>query len=163
MQAAVQLPNSRFLTLSPEDMLIHSATHLMFNDELRGGLRDLVDMQMLCQHFAEAPEFWENLPERALTLGLGRPLFYALLSLQQILQTPIPEPVFFTLSDATPNHLIRHLMMALIQNLFAPDDVDHQSAKISQQLLYLRSHWVRMPPLMLIRHLATKAWATRKN
>jgi hypothetical protein len=28
-------------------------------------------------------------------------------------------------------------------------------------LLYLRAHWLRMPPLMLTRHLLVKAWSRR--
>ena len=39
--------------LSPVDMLLHNAVHLFMNDELRGGLRDVVDFRDLFEHFAE--------------------------------------------------------------------------------------------------------------
>ena len=37
--------------LAPVDMLLHNAIHLFMNDELRGGLRDVVDFRDLFRHF----------------------------------------------------------------------------------------------------------------
>ena len=42
---------SRFAVLSNEDIVLHAMTHLMFNDEMAGKLRDLVDIDVLLRHF----------------------------------------------------------------------------------------------------------------
>ena len=38
-----------------------------------------------------------------------------------------------------------------------PDRVPPLTA-FARWLLFIRSHWLRMPPLMLARHLAIKGW-----
>ena len=67
----------RFCVLSREDMVIHSACHLFFN-EFHKGLRDLYDLHWLLRQAGEDEEFWESLVARSLELGLGRPLHDAL-------------------------------------------------------------------------------------
>jgi hypothetical protein len=41
-----------------------------------------------------------------------------------------------------------------------PDDAVY-GAEWGRLLLYLRSHWVKMPPLMLIQHLLYKSYVRR--
>jgi hypothetical protein len=64
--------------LSPPDMILHSATHLLNEGEFDRGLRDLDDLHLLLGHFGSAPGFFTELVERAAELDLRRPLFYAL-------------------------------------------------------------------------------------
>ena len=53
--------------LAPADMLIHNAIHLFMNDELRGGLRDVVDFRDLFRHFVDThADFEQRLLRRAL-------------------------------------------------------------------------------------------------
>ena len=64
--------------LGPEDMLLHNAVHLFMNDELRGGLRDVVDFRDLFAHFsAQHADFESRLLARADELGCGRALYYS--------------------------------------------------------------------------------------
>jgi hypothetical protein len=51
----------------------------------------------------------------------------------------------------------RELMRRLIDRLLAPARPGIRSAAVAERLLFIRSHWIRMPPLMLARHLARKA------
>jgi len=44
LQAAKPLPNSRYLVLADEDIVLHAMTHLMFGDDLVDKLRELVDI-----------------------------------------------------------------------------------------------------------------------
>jgi hypothetical protein len=44
-----------------------------------------------------------------------------------------------------------------LRKLHGRDRFGHQGAKISDRLLYIRGHWLRMPPLMLAQHLGRKA------
>jgi len=152
-------PYSRCHVLAPTDMVLHSATHLLFNDELRGGLRDVYDMHRLCLHFAAAePRFWTRLTERAWELGLERPLWYALTTLRRLLATPVPDSGMAELRNAAPNPALDALMARLIDRLLAPANPERLSAPATEWVLFVRSHWVRMPPGILFPHLARK-WA----
>jgi len=43
-----------------------------------------------------------------------------------------------------------------VRRLLARDGWGRQTRKFTQLGFYIRSHWLRMPPLMLARHLWTK-------
>ena len=51
--------------LAPVDMVLHSAVHLFHDGEFENGLRDLIDIQRLLNHFGHTPSFWDSLVERA--------------------------------------------------------------------------------------------------
>ena len=46
--------------LGPADMLLHNAVHLYMNDELRGGLRDVMDFRDLFEHFPRLDAGFED-------------------------------------------------------------------------------------------------------
>lgn len=150
------IENSPFFILEAKDLILHSAVHLFFNDELRGGLRDLVDMHELCLQFSKRDDFWLQLVPRARELGLQRPLYYALSSLHSMLKTPIPELVLLDINKDRPFYPIDLLMKQLIQRLIAPKNVEKMDAPFVEWLLFVRSHWLRMPLPMLIKHLLYK-------
>ncbi|MEH6571408.1 MAG: nucleotidyltransferase family protein [Halioglobus sp.] len=156
----VSIDGMAFSTLSPPDMVLHSATHLFMSDELRGGLRDLVDMHMLCNYFAERDSgYWEKLTARAEELGLQRPLYYAVAAMRRIFRTAIPGDVWETIATARPGWLADWVMRRAIDRHLAPGNMAKLHSWYAQRLLYLRSHWIRMPPLMLAKHLCYKWWA----
>lgn len=151
-----------FYRLSDRDMFLHSATHLFVNDELRGGLRDMVDMHYLAQAFGEEPEFWDGLAERAEEMGLTRPLFYAVDGLQRLFLTPIPELTKRRIQAFAPLFLVRIFMTTTIHRILAPSDTARIRAPVLEFMLYIRSHWIRMPPLILAQHLWRK-WRFRQS
>ena len=51
--------------LAPEDMVLHSATHLFQEGEFHHGLRDLLDLRDLLVGFSRAAGFWPVLFDRA--------------------------------------------------------------------------------------------------
>ncbi len=146
--------------LAPVDMVLHSMTHLLHNEELSHGLRDLSDMDLLLRHFGALPGFWAGLVERARDLDLARPLHYGLRFAQRILGTPVPESTLAEAVRAAPAWPLSALMDALwwraLRSQHATAAPPLTGAALF--LLYLRAHWLRMPPLLLARHLATKAW-----
>jgi hypothetical protein len=99
---------------------------------------------------------------RAVELDLTRALFYALRYANLILGTPVPAAVSDAVSQvpgAKPSILVLALMDALFMRALRPA---HRSAQDSltpfaRWLLYLRAHWLRMPPHLLIYHLTRKA------
>lgn len=149
---------SRLKVLAPADMVLHSATHLFLNEELRHGLRDLADFDSLLRHFSALPSFWPQLAARATELELERPLYYGLRYAAAMLGTPLPEEA--AKCGARPAVGVQALMDALFVRALQPE---HASAAdwltpLARWALYVRAHWLRMPPLLLARHLAVKAF-----
>jgi Uncharacterised nucleotidyltransferase len=153
-------------TLSNVDMVLHSATHLFHEGELEHGLRDLVDLDALLRHFGTDNAFWERLVERAVELDLIRPLYYALRYTQQMLQTPAPP---FTVKAAAtlgrPPAVLSWLMDALFERALLPDhsSCDDAFTPLARWMLYIRSHYLRMPFHLLIPHLIRKAIKNRMS
>ena len=150
--------------LAPADMVLHSATHLFYDGEFDKGLRDLLDLHRLLLEFGGRAGFWEALPARAVEMELGRPLFYALRYSARLLGTPVPAAVTAALAPAAPNGALLALMDALFLRALLPM---HASCAgpltgLAHSLLYIRGNWLRMPPLLLARHLFHKAFISPK-
>jgi hypothetical protein len=150
--------------LAPDDMFLHAATHLFHDGELEHGLRDLVDLDVLLRHFGVDGSFWARLVDRAVELGLTRPLYYALRYTTAILATPVPEPVMATAAVGRPGPFLPPVMDALFYRALAPDhpSCDRPLTAVARWLLYVRSHYLRMPLHLLIPHLARKAIGTHQ-
>lgn len=155
-QKAVRLPQVNLYTLCSEDRLLHSAVHLFYSDELRGGLRDLFDLHTLCSPLGADLALWEALVDRAKELNLTRPLYYALECCARYLGTAIPKELLGKDSALGQGGPLALLMTRLFEPVFNPHIEDH--IDLRKNLLYIRSHWLRMPPLMLFRHLTKKAF-----
>ncbi|WP_282606862.1 nucleotidyltransferase family protein [Pelagibius sp. Alg239-R121] len=149
-----------YYVLCDTDMLLHSTVHLFQDGEIRGGLRDLVDQRDMIAHFADRPGFWDRLIARAEYLGLGRPLFYSLRYAEALLDAPVPEPALKASQRFAPPLPVRLLMDLLVPRALTPTYLfdSNRVVNFAGELLYMRSHWLRMPPVMLARHLAIKAW-----
>jgi len=152
-------------TLAPADMVLHSAVHLFFDGEFDKGLRDLLDLHRLFQEFGPRPGFWEGLPARARELELGRPLFYALRYCRRLFATPVPAAVLDAVAPSGPNRVRRVLMDALFERALLPlhascGDAFSPAARFA---LYVRGNWLRMPPLLLAKHLFHKALISREQ
>ena len=145
--------------LGPADMLLHNAVHLFMNDELRGGLRDVVDFRDLFRHFAgEDGEFERKLLQRARQLGCGRPLYYALTTAQRLAGLEPSADLLAGVRSYAPVAPLAGLMHWLIEQALAPARLGMLQTTLANQLLFIRSHWVRMPPGMLVRHLWHKTF-----
>ena len=165
---SIPLDEGRLRVLKPVDMVLHSAVHLFYDGELINGLRDLVDLADLFNYFGGQPGFWDDLVQRAYDQDLQRPLFYAMRYTQRLLGADIPATAMEDISTAAPPGLILLLMDRLIVWVMVPEHPDRPQRRtaVAQWLLYVRSHWLRMPPALLLKHLARKQvmrWKHRKN
>ncbi len=160
--AARPLADPRLRILAPTDMVLHALVHLFLEGDPDEGLRlrDLVDVHDLLCHFGPEPGFWVGLVPRARALGFERPLYYGLHHTQQLLETPIPPDVLVALDASGPAWLTRGLMNRLIPLALLPGHPDYPSlwAAVARWLIYVRAHWLRMPPGLLAKHLLHKAW-----
>jgi hypothetical protein len=145
--------------LAPEDMVLHTATHLFADGDLAGGLREVIDLDAQLRHFPGADaDFWDRLAPRARVLHLERPLFYALRACRRLLETPIPEAVTVSARAGRPTAPTARIMDALVDRALLPDTEGVAwSGGLALWMLYARSHWMRMPPWLLARHLTRKA------
>jgi hypothetical protein len=137
--------------LSPADMVVHAAAHLFADGDLAGGLRNLWDIDRLLRHFAAAdPDFWQRLHQRAGRHQMLSPVLRAGRIANELYGTPVPES-WRVWDSADPLFKAR---------LLARDGWGRATRPGLRFGFYVRSHALRMPPLMLARHLLTKARKT---
>jgi len=156
----VKIPEKNVWVLAPEDRVLHSATHLFHEGEFAQGFRDLSDLDLLLKEFSTQENFWVNLLQRANELNQQIPLYYALRYTHQILQTPVPETVLKASEQQSPNRINTSLMDALFLRALMPD---HESCNdrwtgLARWLLFVRSHWLKMPVHLMVPHLLRKAF-----
>jgi Uncharacterised nucleotidyltransferase len=145
--------NSGLCVFSPADMVIHSAAHLFADGELDGGLRNLWDIHCLVTEFADDEEdFFLTVAEEAWHHGLPEPVNLALRLSHKLYGTTLraynsPIKVSYD-AKWTDRYFVRRLA--------ARNEWGQQTRKAIRLIFYIRSHWLRMPPLMLARHLWVK-------
>jgi hypothetical protein len=124
--------------LSPEDRVCHAVAHLFADGDLSGGLRNLWDVRCLLGEMGDEAA----LERRAARHGLGAHLARA---------RRLADHVFGARGERLS--LADRLFLC---RLLARDGWGRDGAKLLGLAFYIRSHVLRMPPLMLARHLWTK-------
>lgn len=155
--------DKKIFILAPTDMVLHSAVHLFQEGEFGHGLRDLLDLKDLLQHFSKQPEFWTGLLDRADELGLQIPLHHALFHIQRLFGVAPPDQFTKRIKQLSPSVPARVAMAWLLGLALKPD---HPSCNtrwtgLARWLLYMRSHALRMPLHLVVPHLVRKAWMRR--
>jgi hypothetical protein len=134
--------------LAPADMVIHAALHLFADGDLAGGLRNLWDIDRLLREYAEDDaDFWLKLHARAAEHGAGVYVARAARLARHIFATPIPAA--WQRAAMGDGWFARRLL--------ARDGWGRERYPVTRLAFYIRSHWIRMPPLLLARHLWIKA------
>jgi len=167
IEARVPLADGLFV-LSPPDMIVHAAAHLFADGDLAGGLRNLWDIDRLLREFGERdPDFWPALKERATRHNLLPAVTRAVRLAGHLYRTPFnwcQAPISKALisKEALPAEIgVRHRLNSADalyrRRLLARDGWGRKTRPLTRLGFYVRSHWLRMPPLMLARHLWVKA------
>ena len=149
------IPAGRARVLCPSHMVLHAAAHLFHDGEVAGAIRDLVDLDQLLRCFGCDETFWDDLVSEAQALGLTRPAYYALRYSQCWLGTPIAARVTSAAAAWAPPVPIRAIMDRLVTRSLAAGSSTRNPFSVF--LLYVRAHWLRMPPVRLAIHLTRKA------
>ncbi|MCE7795822.1 nucleotidyltransferase family protein [Sphingobium sufflavum] len=146
---AIVLEDGLFI-LSPEDRLCHAAAHMLADGGLEGGLRNLWDIHCLCAEASETQEdFYPRLFERAAGHGLTVAVWRALRLAHHLYGTPVR-------SQIGTDFRLRWSDRLFIARLMSRDGWGREGRWLLGQGFYIRSHLLRMPPMMLARHLWTK-------
>ena len=145
--------------LAPSDMVLHSAVHLFQEGEFGHGLRDLLDLHDLLSHFGGRPGFWAELLDRADALRLQVPLSHALIHIERLFSASPPAEFAQRIRALDGSAVRRRLMTCLLRIALRPEhpSCNTRFSGLARWLLYVRSHWLRMPPHLLIFHLGRKA------
>lgn len=143
---AIPIEDGHYIFM-PEDMVCHCAAHLMADGDLAGGLRNLWDMHCLLSDFSGAAgDFWMRLKQRAQQHELWDAVHLSARQANALYGTPIPTDwMQWSLRDTL-----------FQKRLLARNSWGQQRHKLLRFAFYIRSHWLRMPPLMLTKHLLTK-------
>ncbi|WP_447753870.1 nucleotidyltransferase domain-containing protein [Sphingopyxis fribergensis] len=140
-----------YAVLQPADMACHCAAHMLADGDLQGGLRNLWDFHTMTRDFAAADAgFWGQLDGRAALHGLQDAVHRAARLARDLYGAVLPGG--WDRQDPADGWFRRRL--------FARDDWGRVTQPLLEQAFYIRSHWLRMPPAMLARHLWTK-WRKR--
>lgn len=129
-----------------DDMLCHAAAHLLADGDMAGGLRNLWDIHCLLLEHGEAPGFWAALSARARHHQLEPAMRRAVRLSHGLFGTPVPP-------DWTSGGAWDRLFAA---RLLTRNGWGREDRPLLRLGFYLRGHLLRMPPLMLARHLWTK-------
>lgn len=127
--------------LSPQDMICHAAAHLIADGDLAGGMRNLWDIHCLVEEFGV-----EGLADRARYHGLG-PAVARAIRLATALYGTDGGGAWGALSAAD---------RLFLRRITARDGWGRTTRPVTRLGFYIRSHWLRMPPAMLARHLWAK-------
>lgn len=159
INSAVSLEDNIYV-LSEEDMLLHSIVHLFVDGTLKSSIRNLLEQHDMIGEFSADPLFWSRFMDRAEEMNFTRPVFYALRYCHHFLNTDIPDDVMGRAKTAAPGFIILKLMDLMIFRVMVP--FGEGRSKFTDYLatngLYIRSHWLRMPPVMLALHLMQKLY-----
>lgn len=144
LEEAVDTGGTR--VLAPAHMVLHSAAHIFQDGEVGGALRDVVDLRDLFEQFGQDATFEGQLVAEAETLELGRSLFYAARYARLVGCHFRPE-----VERWHPPMAALPLMDTFVERALIQD------SRVGRWAMFVRSHWLRMPALMLARHLGNKA------
>lgn len=127
----------RLYMLSAEDRVCHAVAHLLADGDLAGGLRNLWDIYCLLADADTA-----KLAARAERHGIAAHVRQARRLAHALYGTGRGRAGMWD--------------RLVLRRLLARDGWGRETRKLLRFGFYLRSHWLRMPPLMLARHLLTK-------
>ena len=134
-------------------MVLHTAAHLFHDGEITGAIRDLIDLDALLRVFSRDGCFWGDLVREGGALELTRPAYYGLRHASRWLGTPIGTEAAAAMRGWKPAAAVDRLMDLLVDRTL----VGSSGSSAAAYALYVRSHWLRMPPQLLARHLMRKS------
>ena len=142
--------------LSFSAMTLHSLIHLFFNEEVKKGYRDIIDIHTLMTT-NNNKVFWMDLISLAKETNFGLELFLACRYTQQILQTEIPDFVQDAISQFCPWNIAFLDFMYI--NALKPNHPVCRSRlfALAEFLVLIRGHFQKMPLHILTYHLLSKA------
>jgi hypothetical protein len=142
--------------LSFAAMTLHSLIHLFFNEEVKKGYRDLIDLHTLITT-NNNKVFWQDLITLAQETGFELELFLACRYTQKILNTEIPDFVQDEISRFCPWNIM--FLDFIYEKALRPNHPLCQTRfyPLAEFMILIRGHFQKMPLHILLYHLTIKA------
>lgn len=152
-----RVKHNGFEVLNPAAMTLHSAIHLFLNEDFTKGLRDLSDLDCLFREYGDS-KFWAEIYTLAQTTHFEVELFLAMYFCRRHFDTPVDQE---TLNKLDTYSLGKKAYWRFI--FAAAVGAKHPKANVSGHglrlfLAYIRGHYLKMPPITLLKHLTVKGW-----
>ncbi|MDU0356336.1 nucleotidyltransferase family protein [Paraglaciecola aquimarina] len=146
-----------FQILSYAAMTMHSLIHLFFNEDVKKGYRDLIDIHTLMTDHSD-DEYWEELINLARESGFELELFLACRYSEKFFATKIPAKVTKHIAVNRPWNM--KYLDFIYKRVLKPN---HPICRpnmfgLATFLILLRGHFQKMPLHILIFHLTTKSF-----
>ncbi len=152
-QSATRVAGTLVKTFDDVDMFIHSAVHAFADGAIDTPARSLVELYMLYSELSFNDT--SRLQIRAKAVGASKPVSTALWAIDEFFSADgAPALLNKTLTEK-PHFILR---WAITSKTF-----ERRLAPLAKALLYIRSHYLRMPLRLLVPHLARKAIAWRPS
>jgi hypothetical protein len=153
----VDITKDGYSVFTPAAMTLHSIVHLFFNDDVKNGFRDLLDLDLLISSNSSV-EYWATLIQLAKETKFETELKLAIRYLRLLLQTSVPDNVLQHL--AMPNNLSVKILDFMYLKVLLPSHplVNNPGYGIANFLVACRGHWQKMPIHILIYHLSVKGF-----
>lgn len=147
-------------TLEPAGMFMHSVIHLMLNEEIVFGFRDILDLRALAIQFDSEP-FWQRVEALAVTGNFVPELNVVVQLLVNWFNIAVPEKLCGEINANRYNRLL----VVLYSRALVPDhpSLNTFSNKVARQLIFIRGHWMKMPFPVLLKHFSIKAGLSIRN
>ncbi|PCI63095.1 MAG: hypothetical protein COB37_05870 [Kordiimonadales bacterium] len=146
IDAAQHLKGRELRTFQPVDLFIHSSVHSFADGSFDTPARSLVELYFLFSGLSEADK--SALAERSVTVGASMPVATALWALNEFFGEKVPGVGADSMIKPA-SALVRGAFRAKLENI--------SGAYFAKLILYVRSHYLRMPIPQLALHLMRKA------
>ncbi len=144
MAASVPLEGTELRAFCPQDRFIHSAIHIFADGMLDTPARSLIELRYLFRDLSDQDK--AGVIDRADMLAALTPVVTALWAVGHFFGD---KAAAVTFKQHRPNPLLRWCINAVVR--------ENAAAGPARFCLYLRSHYMRMPLVKLVRHLCVKA------
>lgn len=151
----VSVVDTRWWVLSPIDRIIHAAVHLFQDSDLDDGLRHLLDIASLIEQHVVPSGQWQALLERASLHGADAPLLHALHFCHGWLGMPVPPSMQGSAQGSVGVRVTRWIFAQTALPCL-PDRAPGLQIRAARWLGLARYHVLRMPPNLLMKHIAIK-------
>lgn len=147
--------NDGYAILTPAAMTLHSIVHLFFNEDMKNGYRDLIDIHMFMSKDADK-NYWQTLLKLAQDTGFEYELFLACRYVTRIFDTEVPDYITVALAKCEPRNI--KLLDFMFTKVLTPV---HPYASpsfflMAEFFILVRGHFLKMPAHILIYHLISK-------
>lgn len=151
--------DNTYTVLSYAATVLHSIVHLIINEDVSNGYRDILDIITLIEE-NDTSEFWQEITSLSSTLGFNNELYLALSLSVKYANLNIPGNILLSFEEQKNNRKLNFLLNYVYYFALQPHSPAVQTIKhkVAINITYFLGHLQKMPLKILIPHLLTKSF-----